>query len=304
MQLLKVRLYQVKSEWGLLIFLFIAIAFSLSYFFFTREKHISLGFAVILLLSVYKLQVSRKDLPFVLKYFNKPYLQLFTEYSLILFPFSVASLFTPFWYCFFVLHAAVVALVFLKGGRATRAYFLFLPRYIPANQFEWISGIRNNAAVLIIIFLLATLLSPVIFFGLAALLLLNITFLTFYTQCEPVSVLLANTNSAKDILNGKIIYSIKMITVVNMPLLITNSAFHPDFVFANCIFLVYQFCLVALTISAKYNSYRPGQSVKSGSAYMAIASFALFNPYFAVITVILLVKTYSGAIKNLNYYLS
>ena len=303
MQLLKVRLYQIKSEWGLLFFVFIAIASALSYFFFTREKNISLCFTAIILFAVYKFHTSRKDLSFVLKYFDKPRRQLFLEYALILLPFSISSLFTSYWFCFFILHAAAALLVFLKSANLNRAYFLFLPKYIPANQFEWISGIRKNATGLVIFLLLAIALSPVIFFGLAALFLLNVTLLSFYTQCEPISVLLANNVSAKDLLKNKILYSVKMIALVNIPLLTVNTLFHSDFIFANCLFLVYQFCLVVLSVSAKYNAYRPQQVDNSGGVYIAIASIALFNPYFAVVTVLLLVKTYSGALKNLNYYL-
>ena len=195
-----------------------------------------------------------------------------------------------------------MALVNIKPPQQT--YIKSISRFIPPQQFEWISGIRKSFISLAIYLLLAIVLSPVKLFGLVAVFLVNAAIFSFYTDCEPINMLTAISRSGKEILRQKIFYSIKNILILNLPFLIINSIFNPDFIYINLGFLIYMCLLSILAITAKYNSYVPNTRSTAASIQLAFCATAIVFPPAAILSVFFLYKNYAGAIKQLAFYIN
>lgn len=302
MQLLKIRYYQIKNDLGFLFWVIAAIVAALSYFFFNKTDNKQFYFLVSIIFVLVRFHTSRKDLSYVLKHVENSIKQLITEYQLFLLPFSIPSLFTPAWYFFFIIHAAGFIVPFIKIGSGNIVWFPNLSKYIPTAQFEWIAGIRKNWLALLICILIALILSSVKLFPLVALCLVNTAIMSFYTEGESRQMLTANSYSPKEIMLSKIIFSIKIVLLINLPVVIINSIFNQDFIFINCLFLMYSCLVMAFAVACKYNAYKPNTSFESISIQFAFVFLALILPQFMILTVFLTYYYYHKAIKNLSYY--
>jgi hypothetical protein len=249
-----------------------------------------------------KFHTSRKDLGYVLKHLDHPIRQLITEYQLFLLPFSIPSLFTQAWYFFFIIHIAGILVVFVNVKPTNVVWLPNISKYIPASQFEWISGIRKNWLSFLLCILLALILSSVKLFPLIALCFVNSNIMGFYTEAESRQMLTANSFSPKEIMLPKIIFSIKIMLLINVPVIVINSFFNPDFISINILFLFYSCLLIIFAVACKYNAYKPNLSLTSISVQFSLAFAAVILPYLMILTAFLTVYYYQQAIKNLNYY--
>ena len=302
MQLLKIRYYQIKNDLGFLFLVIAAIVAALAYFFFNKTDNNQFYFLAGVIFVLVRFHTSRKDLNYVLKHLENPIQQLIIEYQLFLLPFSVPSLFTQAWYFFFIIHAVGFIVPFLKVGSGNIVWFPNLSKYIPSSQFEWISGIRKNWLSLLVCILIALVLSSVKLFPLVALCLVNTAIMSFYTEGESRQMLTANSYSPKEIMLSKILFSIKIVLIINLPVIIINSIFNQDFIFINCLFLMYSCLVMAFAVACKYNAYKPNTSFESISIQFGLVFVALIFPQFMVLTIFLTYYYYQKAIKNLSYY--
>ncbi|MBS1647092.1 MAG: hypothetical protein JST67_07115 [Bacteroidetes bacterium] len=303
MQLIKIRWYQIKRDLGWVFLAIVALCFLTALFFFKKEEKIAGGFSLVVIYALCHFHFYRKDIGFVCKNFTNPTKQLIVEYQLFLIPFSFAALFTKNEYCFFILQFIGLLIPFLNKKNNQKFFLKNISRVVPYSHFEWISGVRKNIFFLFILLVVALILSPVKLFGIIVLFLVNSMFFSFYTDCEPVVMLLAQPHSAQKILNKKIIYTAKNISIINIPLLIVSSVFNPDFILIHIGFLLYMYLLTILAVSAKYNSYKPNTKNTAASLQLAVATAALVFPPLAILTVFLCIKNYNGAITQLNFYL-
>lgn len=250
-QLLKLRYLQIRRDLG---YWFIPIL--LSVFFVSKEISeqsqlyaLSLGAVCILFLYVY--HTNRKDLSFIKHYLAHPLRDVCINYNLLTLSVSLALALSGWIMIALCLHLFVSLLVFTKINFSGPA-FLFIGKHLPSSEFEWISGIRKNFIPLLILFLLALLLSPVKFFGVVALFLMNSIFLSFYSEFEPLPMLNPNNLSAEHFLKQKISFFIKVLLVLNVPLLLVNSVFHPDIIWFNLCFLIGFSMLASFSVYIKY----------------------------------------------------
>ncbi|HKC68189.1 MAG TPA: hypothetical protein VKG26_08160, partial [Bacteroidia bacterium] len=206
MQLLKIRYYQIKNDLSFLFLVLAGIVAALSYFFFTKTDNKQFYFLAFVLLILVKFHTSRKDLGYVLKHLNNPIKQLITEYQLFLLPFSIPSLFTQVWYFFFVIQLAGLLIAFTNAKPAGVVWLPAISKYVNPIQFEWVSGLRKNWLAILLFILIALILSSVKLFPLAALCMINMSIMGFYTEAESRQMLTANSSSPKKIMAQKIIF--------------------------------------------------------------------------------------------------
>jgi hypothetical protein len=302
LQLLKIRYYQIKNDLGFLFLVIAGIIAALSFFFFDKTDNKQFYFLAGVIFVLIRFHTSRKDLNYVLKHLNHPIKQLIIEYQLFLLPFSIPSLLTQAWYFFFIIHAAGVAIACIKVNPTNVVWLPNISKYIPASQFEWVSGIRKSWLPILVCMLIALVLSSVKLFPLVALCFVNSSIMSFYTEAESRQMLTATSFYPKEIMIQKIIFSIKTILLVNAPVILINSIFNPDFIFINILFLLYCCLLIVFAVTCKYNAYKPNTSLNSISIQFALAFAAVILPYLMVLTAFLTVYYYQQAIKNLNYY--
>lgn len=299
-QLLKLRYLQIRRDLG---YWFIPIL--LSVFFVSKEISeqsqlyaLSLGAVCILFLYVY--HTNRKDLSFIKHYLAHPLRDVCINYNLLTLSVSLALALSGWIMIALCLHLFVSLLVFTKINFSGPA-FLFIGKHLPSSEFEWISGIRKNFIPLLILFLLALLLSPVKFFGVVALFLMNSIFLSFYSEFEPLPMLNPNNLSAEHFLKQKISFFIKVLLVLNVPLLLVNSVFHPDIIWFNLCFLIGFSMLASFSVYIKYANYQPKHDLKFHIDYLFFYAAALI-PFLLPLSFFLNISHKKKAIQNLLNY--
>jgi len=302
LQLIKIRYFQVKNDLGFLFFVITAIIGALAYFFFNKTDNKQFYFLAGVVYLLIRFHTSRKDLNYVLKHLESPIKQLITEYQLFLLPFGIPSLFTQAWYFFFIIHAVGFMLPFVKVKPGNMVWFPNISKHIPSSQFEWIAGIRKNWMALLIFTMVAFVLSSVKLFPLVALCLVNSILMSFYTEGESRQMLTANNYSPKEIMLSKIVFSIKITLMINVPVIVINSIFNADFLFINSLFLLYSCLVMAFAVACKYNVYKPNTNLEAISIQFGLVFIVLFFPQFMILTIFLTAYYYQKALKNLSHY--
>lgn len=299
-QLLKLRYLQIKRDLG-----YWMIPILLSVFFVSKEisgqsQLYAVWLAAVCVLFLYTYHTNRKDLTFIKHYLAHPLRDVCINYNLLTLSVSLAIASSGWIPIAFALHLCVTVLVFIKLNFSGPP-LLFIRKYLPASEFEWISGIRKNFIPLLILFLLALFLSPVKFFGPLALFLMNSIFLSFYNAFEPLSMLNPYNLPVEHFLKQKISFFIKVILILNVPLLLVNSVFHPDIIWFNLCFLIGFSMLASFSVYIKYANYQPKHDLKFHIDYLFFYAAALI-PFLLPLSFFLNRSHKKKAIHNLLNY--
>jgi hypothetical protein len=232
---------------------------------------------------------------------------LFFDYFALLTPFISIILFTHFWYCFFLILIGVSLITLLKTRPQTTATHLrFLSRFIPVSYFEVLSGGRKNYIifVLLALYLAAVCLCWVRGLPLFLLWFITISIGSFFGEYEPLTMLRKDeTLDAQQFIQSKLKQYIWPLLILYTPILILNSLFQPDLWWLSCLFLVLQILNLTLSILYKYATYRSKAYFDTGSPVLIIAGLCIVLPFLLPVVLLLNVRYYPKAIRNLSHYL-
>ncbi|MDO9256779.1 MAG: hypothetical protein Q7U54_14765 [Bacteroidales bacterium] len=307
--LLNIRLIQVKRELnstglgalvalGLLSFLIYA---AYTVFLKSPDAYYLSAFLFLVCVSV---QSYRNDKQFVYVHIRKPHSEMYSEYLLITFPFTVSSLFTHNWFCFPILAVALYLVPFLKFTLKQKTYLKHISSFIPASDFEWISGLRRSFGFLVPLYLVALGLSWFRVFPLIILWFISVTVASFYTECEPLHILREGNFSAVKLLKRKLLRMVKYILILQIPVLVINTIFNPEFWLLNLLFIPLQISFVSYAVFLKYSSYEPNKNAIGNNVILSVVSLGSIIPYFLPIPLLMAIFTYGKAKTNLNNYLN
>jgi hypothetical protein len=299
-QLLKLRYYQLRRDLGIWVFIIALLVYFVAQYISEVSEIYSYYFAAVIAVLLHNYHSQRKDLAFVSKYLVNPRRQIFFNYNLILCPTSFAFISNGRWLPLLFLHVLVSLAVLIKLKSATMR-FGFFTKFFPVSHFEWVAGIRRTLLLLIPLLLVAIILSPVKLFGLAALLLINSIFISFYNEFEPLNMLNPENSGAEEFLSRKIYYVDKILIVTNLPLLIINSAFHPEVIWYNAGFLISFMILAHCTIYIKYASYEPKASMPFHFDFLLLYASVLI-PFLLPISFLILYYNKKKAITNISRF--
>ncbi len=300
MQLARIRFYQLRRDLGAWTFIIAAAAFFIVREIVSEKPQYSWFISIILIFAIQQHFLQRKDLSFARSLFQNAKWQMVLNYNITLLPCTLAFVITGNLLPAIVTHGIGSILPWVTFKLAGPRY-LFLGRLVPSSQFEWITGLRKNAPLLLILCMLAIALSPVKLFGIAALFLLNLTFIGFYSISEPRIMLNPHNTTVAKFLNDKIRFVITVILVTNLPLLVVNCLFHQEVIFINAGFLLSFLLLAANSVLIKYSNYQPGESL-SFSGDMLILLAAVFIPYLIPIAIMLYFVNHKKARLNLSQF--
>jgi hypothetical protein len=309
--LIKIRFCQLKYEIKQLnivhivgIFVLFGIAESLLFSTFLSYPFYTSLAATLLVFSHY---LSRKDAIFVKLNVEKPQLALFFDYLLLSFLFILPVLFTPNWYCFFLILMGIYGLSFIQIKPTFRPLELrFLTRFIPVSMFEILSGGRKNYLIFALIFLyfLALTLSWVRGLPLFLLWILTTSIGSFFSEYEPLNMLRKDENlKANSFLKEKLIRYILPLIVAFLPILIINSVFQPDIWWINPIFLLVQMLTLSLSILYKYATYHPKAYFNGNSPVLIIAGLSIILPFLIPLILMFNLRYYPKAMRNLKRFI-
>ena len=307
--LLNIRLIQIKRELndaGPGAFLIAGLLWFLIYTCFTLfqktpEAYYLTGFLIVICLW---LQLYRKDKAFVYNHINNAYIEIYIEYIVLVFPFSVSSLLTRKWMCFPVLLVSLLAIPLLKYTTRQKTYLKNISSLIPARDFEWISGIRKSFAFLVPLYMIAIAFSWFKIFPLLLLWFISVSIASFYNECEPLHILKEGNLSAKKFIEQKMLRHSKYLVMLYTPILIINTIFNFDYWLLNLLFIPAQILLLCFSICLKYSNYQPNKNPISTNIILSLTSLGALIPYFLPIPLFLTLEYSSKAKNNLNNYLN
>lgn len=300
MQLLKLRYFQLKRDLGYWIPVITLVIFGISKAIaeFSAAYAGVLCFVFLFILQHY--HTNRKDLNFITKYLGHAQREIVITYSLLTIPVSSALVVTGHYGLAIITQLGAASLPFINIKTRTLTV-LFLGKCLPPEQFEWIAGIRRNFFVLVILVLLAVFFSPVKFFALVSLFLLNVVILGFYNSYEPLVMLNPDHLGGKQFLYKKITFLHKALLVCNFPLLLVNTLFHPDIFWYNVCFLAAVLILASYTVYCKYAYYTPNRQPPFLIDSLFIFSSVLI-PFLIPVSLVLNTRYRKKALQNLANY--
>lgn len=259
------------------------------------------GLAIVSVL--FYLHNSRKDKQFVFLHVKNPSWSIFTEYLVFSLPFTLPSLFTSQYFYF----PLVIFIIFLISNLNYK-FKIKKPninpsRFIKADNFELISGIRKYYLGFIFIYLLAIAFCWLSFLPLFFLWILTTLIISFYQECESLNVLKVSSDTAAEFLKNKIFSQAKFLVLLYSPVLIINMFFNSEYWFVNIVFLFLQLLILFFAILYKYNVYEPNKNFSESAIIVSFVSISGLIPFLLPIPLVMCLRNYSKAIKNLKTYI-
>lgn len=306
--LLNIRLIQAKRELnaaGLGVLVILGILSFLIYAAYTvfLKSPDAYYLTAFLFLVCVSIQSYRNDKQFVYIHIRKPYFEMYSEYLALTSIFSLSSLFTENWFCFPVLVIALLFVPYLKFSVKQITYFKNITLFIPATDFEWISGFRRSFGILIPLYIIALSISWFRVLPLLVLWFISITIASFYTECEPLHILKEGNFSSAKLLRRELVRMMKYFLILYIPVLVVNTIFNPEFWILNLLFIPLQISFVSYAVCLKYSTYEPNKNAIGNNVVLSLVSLGSIIPYFLPIPLMMAIFTYGKAKNNLNTYL-
>lgn len=174
---------------------------------------------------------------------------------------------------------------------------------VGSRNFEWKSGLRDRGIQLIIIYIV----------GLAAIQLpfvsLFMTFavlgmsITFYEHFEDYKLLEIFKMPATSFLKKKLVMGVLSFNTAISILTCFYTVFHPDHIVVTIIFHVLSTIIVCHVIILKYTFYQPNRSSGGNRLANMMAILTLPFPFLIPLPLLMSIRNFKKAVKNLNTYL-
>lgn len=253
------------------------------------------------LLTVWGLHQRRPDLHFLHRHVPKARLALVLECGVLVLPVLVVLGLAGAWLSALVLLAAG-ALPWLPVVRTSGVRGSWLRRWIPARLFEWRGLVQGTHpwGVLMWLAALAFCWLPVLphfLLGIVALMAAGTQEL-----CEPRAMLLATAPDARALLRSKVFGALRLMLVVELPVLVAATLFQPDWWWVHVGFGLGLLTLVAYAVVLKYAHYQPNERLSANGANVSIAALFAILPGLSVVPLLMLLTEVPKARANLSAY--
>jgi hypothetical protein len=310
MQLLTVRYIQLKRELrslGIIYTLLLVCMYALLVYFTYRGYSASINGALICTAMMsalcYTIHITRTDKTFVYTHLTQPRKQLCLEYSVLVFPFAITSMFTTHWYFFFLLIGIIACIPYVTFSVKQHTYLKNISRIIPSYNFEWISGFRKSFLTLLPIYACALGVSWFKIAPLVFLFILSTSISAMYAECEPLHIVAIGNLSPRAFLRKKMSSHSLLLVLFFLPVLVINTLFNTDYWFINLFFMGTQLALLCLAITLKYTMYVPNKNLSANSIILGIVSAGCVIPFLLPIPTLMALRYYKKAKQNLTHYL-
>ncbi|MBP6391579.1 MAG: hypothetical protein KA175_16900 [Flavobacteriales bacterium] len=252
-------------------------------------------------LMIWGMHQRRPDHHFVQRHVPQARSAMALEYGALILPVLLGLLFAGAW------TAAAVSLVVFAFpwspvARSSGMRAAWLRKWIPAHLFEWRSLLQGTYPWILMLWLaaLAFCWLPV----LPLFLLGGIALMACGAQehCEPRAMLLATSTDASTLLRSKVLGALRLMVLVELPVIIGATVFQPDWWWIHLLFGVGMLVLVAYAVVLKYANYRPSERLDANSANVGVAAVFAILPGLGVVPLIMLLSEVRKARENLNSY--
>ena len=228
----------------------------------------------------------------------------FVEYLLLALPFLVPLLLQNHWQPALLLFGITSFLPFLNVRITdTSRRFSWLVAWLPADMFEWKSGLRKHFFPVLIIYAIAlvcysfTVATPI------ALLLLTLISCDFYVKTESREMLEAFEMPPGKLLQLKLKNQLKMFWLMCLPLLLVFIFFHGAYWYVLPVVMLLCSALQMLSILLKYAIYSPHEGLQGNFLLIGLSIIFFFVPFLLPLPFLWIIKYYKKAMHNLHFYL-
>lgn len=224
------------------------------------------------------------------------------EYMLMVSPLVAMFLAFGFWQISIGIMLIALTVPFIGLKTRSITFNSKLQRLIPASAIEWKSGVRKMLIPLVLVWSVGLLGSYFIPAVPIAILLIGMLVSGFYEKMESLPILLADELSPTRFLRNKIRVSLALFSLLNMPLIMAFTIFHPaQFYIAIAAFVLFGFLLI-YAICLKYAFYLPEPGASGNQMLLAIGLMGIFIPFMLPLFLFFIFRFYFKAKSNLNLY--
>ncbi|MCD7852217.1 MAG: hypothetical protein LUH63_22365 [Parabacteroides sp.] len=124
-----------------------------------------------------------------------------------------------------------------------------------------------------------------------------------FCYSEPTSILCAQELPANRFLHRKLNLYIRLYFIPMMPVCLLYTLLHPAHWWLAGLFVLLGSLNIALMVVSKYAVYLPNTRITGGQVAISISLFGILFPVLAPLTLLLLIKKYITARRNLIQYL-
>jgi hypothetical protein len=253
------------------------------------------------LFTVWGIHQRRADLHFLHRHVPQARLAMVVEYGALVLPVLLVLGLAGAWRSALVL-PLVVGLPWLPVVRTSGVRGRWLRRWIPAQLFEWRGLVQGTHPWGLLVWLAALAFCwlpvlPLFLLGILALMAAGAQ-----EQCEPRAMLLATAPGPRALLRTKVFGALCIMLVLELPLLIAATVFHPDWWWVHAGFGLGLLTLVAYAVVLKYAHYRPDARLEANGANLAVALLFAILPGLSVVPLLMLLTEVPKARANLNAY--
>ena len=253
------------------------------------------------LLTVWGLHQRRPDLHFLHRHVSQARLALAVEYGALVLPVLLVLGLAGVWQWTLAL-MPVVLLPWLPVVRSSGVRGRWLRRWIPARLFEWRGLVQGTHPWAVLLWLAALAFCwlpvlPLFLLGIVALMAAGAQ-----EQCEPRAMLLATASDARALLRTKLFGALRLMLVVELPVLVAATVFNPDWWWVHVGFGLGLLTLVVYAVVLKYAHYQPNERLSANGANVSIAALFAILPGLSVVPLIMLLSELPKARANLSAY--
>ncbi|MBL7952838.1 MAG: hypothetical protein JNM62_14105 [Flavobacteriales bacterium] len=254
--------------------------------------------AVLLVMGLHQ---RRRDHRFLQRHLPKAHVAMAVEYLVLVLPFVCALLLAAvrFWA---LLPLLVVAVPWSPVAHSTGVRAVWLRDHIPTRLFEWRSSLQATHPWTLLVWLLALAFCwlpvlPLFLLGGIALVAMGAQ-----EQCEPRAMLLATANEARALLRTKVYGAVRLMLLVQLPVLIGATLSRPDWWWIHGLFGIGMLVLVAYAVVLKYANYRPNERLEANGANVGVAAVFAILPGLGLVPLIMFLTELPKARANLHAY--
>jgi hypothetical protein len=262
------------------------------------SQFISGVFLILILL----IHAKREDKLFLKSHFSNYKMLILSEYVLLALPFIVV----------FIIHQQWISVISFLGLLIIINIDI-KPKYsslntkiqalIPSDSIEWKAGLRKHFFIIIPVWLIAMLTSFFIGSVPVAIFIIAIITISFYEECEPLSILMSYELSSAKLLLLKIKRQIQLFSLLILPLIGLFLIFHPGRWYIPVIEYLIFSSLNIYVIVTKYTFFEPNKKSPAAQTLEAIGILSGLIPIFLPVVWILTAWLYIKSKNKLKYYL-
>jgi hypothetical protein len=260
-------------------------------------------YATLLIVTVAACHRHRRDYHFIHLIDERPARVFLTDYLLFTLPLLLPLLYHGQAIAVAAVAAACAVISRIKQPYRKTPKGFPVPPIIPAKAFEVRTLIRRKGWLLLAFHLAACAALPLPIVSFIPLWLSLTLLYEELRQCEPIALLNICESPPKPFLHKKLRSIVGIYTLSAAPVCLIYALLHPSQWPLPLLFLTLAVLNVMLCVAGKYAFYEPGQKIVAAQNSIALSLIAIFIPLLSPLTLFLLIRYYTKAIKTLTPYL-